>query len=334
MKQQQILVPLDGSRLAEAALPHALLLARTTGSALTLLRVVLPSAQTPPLASAVHLQDWEADWLLARTYLERLAGHLVDEQFAVEYAIAAGDPAATIVEYAIEHPEIAMIVMATHGRNGLQRWVFGSVADLVLHVTPVPLLLVRPDADAHALQSELHRSYHRILVPLDQTELSEKALGPAGDMAAKLGASLVLVSVVPSRDEHAQVEPGVPIAPLPSERAPDAARLAEYLTARAQPLRDGGLVVETRVVYGYSAEVILQTGAQAGCDLIVLATHARAALQPIWMGSVALKVMQGAQQPVLLVRDLPAPPAAVQPAPEESLVPSVSSMLTGYVQDS
>src|SRR4051812_25873479 len=128
--QRQILVPLDGSARAEMVLPHAAVLARATGSALTLLRVILPPVITNPALAAAPgvmytpemVEEEEAG---AQDYLSTIAGRLEDSHLVVRTTLVEGDPATAIVAWAAQDPPSRMVAMATHGRSGLRRWVFG-----------------------------------------------------------------------------------------------------------------------------------------------------------------------------------------------------------------
>src|SRR5262245_17712105 len=139
MKLDTILVPLDGSMLAETALPAACSLARRDGAVISLLRaaevMTLPGADTIE-AQVMAIQEAEA---YLATVVQRLAAKGLDR---VETHVWYGPPAASIVEAAAEH-KIDLIVMSTHGHSGLGRLVFGSVAESVLRGTRVPILIVR-----------------------------------------------------------------------------------------------------------------------------------------------------------------------------------------------
>src|SRR4029079_5743179 len=120
----------------------------------------------------------------------------------VQTAVVAGDPATEIVANAQGHPAVQQIAMATHGRSGLRRWVFGSVAAKVLYTAPVPLLLVRPALGAPGLQMPPARPYRTILVPLDGSLVSERALQEAQHLADATGATLILLAVVPYPEDE------------------------------------------------------------------------------------------------------------------------------------
>lgn len=153
-RYKHILVPLDGSELAELALGDAFDLARSNEAEVTLLRVTSPIEEVV-LAGTDHPifidQQWEAQKALALEYLHRVCERMDCKNISVHMAVEMGLAAETIIDYARQQP-IDLIVMATHGRSGLQRWVYGSVADKVLRGADVPILLVR----AHAKRSPLH----------------------------------------------------------------------------------------------------------------------------------------------------------------------------------
>lgn len=302
--ERQILVPLDGSLLAETVLPHAALLARATDSHLTLLQTLLAPALIAPMVGVlppafVTAQFLEADPQVAQNYLTPVAQRLEAAGLVVRTLVVEGDPATTMVAWAAQDPPQRRIAIATHGRSGLSRWVFGSVAEKVIQAAPCPILLVRAERDAQ-IQQLPARPYHRIVVPLDGSALAERALNQAGPLALAAQASLLLVTVVsPGDDPIASVE-GLPQSA--EARRQGVEQLEHYLQTVAERLRSMGVTVETRIAYGQPAEGILHCSAEADGDLIVIASHGRSGLQRFWLGSVALKVVQSAQRPVLLVR--------------------------------
>lgn len=145
---QNILVPLDGSELAEVALPHAKSVAHAFNAAVTLISVVEPVVMYPqpgmigPVMSvAVDIED-EID--SAEKYLQGIKAQLDAEGIKTSTITSGGNPAVQICDYASDNG-IDLIVMSTHGRSGFQRWVYGSVADRVLRGAKSPILLVRAD---------------------------------------------------------------------------------------------------------------------------------------------------------------------------------------------
>jgi nucleotide-binding universal stress UspA family protein len=307
--QREILVPLDGSPLAETILPHAQLLAQSTGSAVTLLSAVPTVLTANAVAGPLGLEPydehaWETDVTYAHDYLVGVAARLEVEGLRVRAHVVEGAPAPVILDYAARHPAVSTIAMATHGRSGLGRWVFGSVAAQVLHGAAIPLLLVRPHAGPRGPQTPAARPYKTILVPLDGSSLAEQALTQAATLAGRDGAALLLVAAVPEPDAHVG-RPGHDTQPrsrAAAARVAEAARLEGYLGRTAAHLREQGLGAGTALPAGPAADAILHAAETSGADLIVMASHGRSGLARLWLGSVAAKVVQGATRPVLLVR--------------------------------
>ncbi len=138
---RRILVPLDGSDLAETAIPHAELLASTTGAELELIRVtLLRFLQAPDGHSYVAQENGDHDE--AEGYLRRWQQRLSSKGIAASYQVRGGNVAEEIVEYAAA-TEADLIVMSTHGRTGARLWAYGSVAEKVLRAAPCSVLVVR-----------------------------------------------------------------------------------------------------------------------------------------------------------------------------------------------
>jgi nucleotide-binding universal stress UspA family protein len=309
--KDEILVPLDGSPLAEAILPHAVMLARSTTSSVTLLRAVAPPLTTVAAAmwtatyNVPDPQQWEAEVDAARGYLNQVAGRLRDLGVAVNVRTAMNAPAESILDYATQSPDLRLIALATHGRTGFTRWLLGSVAEKVVQGADHPLLLVRPSSAEAGAALEPVAPYTKILVPLDGSSLAEQALYAARRLADSMGAGLLLLTVLPSLDESVWVEEAAAIRQHEAQQ-PDVVRAARtYLAGVAQQLEEAQVPVQTRIVYGHPAEAILRFAAQERADVIAMATHGREGLQRLWLGSVTLKVVQRAETPVLVIRPRP-----------------------------
>lgn len=306
---RQILVPLDGSSLAEAVLPCAVALARTTSSNLTLLRVVPPLTLIEPIGAAINRGDdfWQTyqhEPDTDRQYLISKAVSLGLDELTLQTGVMEGEPATCILEYASANPDVQFIAMATHGRSGLGRLFFGSVAERVLHASPVPVLMLRSHAGDNDLaeRSTLGRPFGHILVPLDGSELGEASIELARRLAAATDARITLLSIAPGPSLQELANPT--LLPLWVEGSQDEKlrQLDHYLLGVAQQLRGEGFKVKTLVKPGHPAEEIILAGDQNEVDLIVMAAHGRSELQRLWLGSVASTVVQGTARPVLLVR--------------------------------
>jgi nucleotide-binding universal stress UspA family protein len=307
---RNILVPLDGSLLAERALPYAEHLAQASGARLLLVRAALAHG----LYGRGPLQSEAQAVREAQRYLKETAARL-SKPGVVETAMFYGDAAEAILEE-IRLRKIDLVVMATHGRSGIGRWLFGSVAQQVLSHIEVPLLLVplACEADWPAAPPA------RVLVPLDGSPLAAEALGPACELAAGLGAELFLLRAVdPSaangaavRDEAALVrlatqDPGLvdTVCYLEGHDAAAFGAARQYLDGIAAALRASGYRATAHVAVG-PADVAIGEAARAGATAaIAMATHGRAGLPRAVLGSTTDGVLRRANQPLLVVRPLP-----------------------------
>ena len=154
---QHVMIPLDGSELAECVLPHveAIVTGGSVGMA-TLVRVVTPLKLIGGVESHISPEErerLEADSMeVAAAYLEEKARPFRDQNFLVECAVLFGNVVDQIIDYT-EKNGVNLIIIATHGRSGVSRLFLGSVADRILQASPVPILMVRvPDSEARATQ--------------------------------------------------------------------------------------------------------------------------------------------------------------------------------------
>ncbi len=310
---KSILVPLDGSPLAEQILPYAGALAPLLQAQLHLLEVV-PEPAHELVASAnltamygtadsierEHMRqraELEEAFARAETYLAAQTSQLMEQDLAVQTDIQAGLPANVIVELA-RNPRTRLIAMATHGRGGLQRWALGSVADRVAQASPAPVLLVR--ATMHTSPADFRLRH--ILVPLDGSELARQALPLACDLAHAAHARITLIQAVSPKIEG---YPSLLAQPQPSYRAILSALHAaaeRELEHAAAAIRQPDLPVTTVVVTGHAAEAIVDEATRRGASMIVMATHGYGGLRRWALGSVADQVLHATHLPLLLVR--------------------------------
>jgi nucleotide-binding universal stress UspA family protein len=222
----------------------------------------------------------------------RYLSELKDKQTArgrhIETELRRGDPVDEVLNILNERGA-QYLVLATHGRSGVNRWRYGSVASRLIREAPVPTLVIGQKT-LESDQEDVH--VRRILVPLDGSSLSEAALPAASELAAKLGASLVLARGV---QWASQVYPS--FDPITLNRALDESAAAYLDQVREQ---NAG-VVEMKVLRGYPADALIQLVSDAQIDLVVMTSHSRAGLTRAVLGSVADRMLQCAA-PVLLVR--------------------------------
>jgi nucleotide-binding universal stress UspA family protein len=290
----KILVPLDGSKLAERALEPALALARQVEGKLILLRA--------PAADMVLLPDMAAGYAPAEAYdapHDSAREYLLTQQQQWAYAgvpihtrVAEGSVADVIVDTAAAE-KADLIVMSSHGYSGITRWVLGSVAERVLHAAPCPVLVVRSP-----------KLIRHVLIPLDGSALAERAVAPGLELAAGVQAEVTLLRAIPTVEAEVlerleQVEQGLGQR-LQSDLYDEA---DEYLARVAAAHRPAGLLLKTLVVTEHPAEAILDYVEYHGVDAVAMSTHGYTGLKRWTYGSVTEKVLRGARTcSVLVVR--------------------------------
>lgn len=303
MNRRTILVPLDGSALAERALGPARQLAaafaaRSGGqhAALVLIRVV---PERLPEERALQAAETEA----AERYLCMVADRLRDrgESVLVE-AVAGAAAEAILAQTTLWRAEL--VVMATHGRGGVGRLLHGSVADAVVRGARVPVLLVPARGGAEpGLRGDA------VVVPVDGSPCAEGALARAAELARELATPLAIV--------HALFWEPTPLAGLaPSIDALDETEtyVRGYVDGLVAQVRRAGVDARGDVVIGPAARTILAYAEERNAAAIVMATHGRTALSRLTMGSVATDVLTHTTRPLMLVRPEAAADALSPPA--------------------
>jgi nucleotide-binding universal stress UspA family protein len=292
--KQPILVPLDGSVLAERALPFAEALAEASGSPLLLLCASYV-ANVPGLDVADEQARMVTD---SELYLRRVATRLRRQEFAVETCAPYGLARQVIVREARVR-RAWLIVMATHGRGGLGRALYGSVADGVVRQAPVPVLLLRA---WHSGDNKARlRGSGPILVPLDRSAYAEEVLPIARTLVSVLETRLILAQAIPPPDPVLTTD-GMAVAPFGEDREVAEREAREYLARLAATFAEQGICVETIVRHGEPAATIAAIAEEQGAALTVLATHGRTGLDRLLMGSVAEQIVRHGATPVMLVR--------------------------------
>jgi nucleotide-binding universal stress UspA family protein len=281
---KNILVPLDATQAGEAALPYAEALARRIDATLRLIHVVRDRRQIG------HRVD----------YMTSTAAHPFSRGLRTESDVQCADsPAVSILADAAVHGA-ELIVMATHARIGLDRWLHGSVAETVVSRASVPVLLVR--ADAPRWEARFAASDPTFVVPLDGSELAEAAVPLAEQLALNTGGRLVLTSVVPTPSATDLCTPqGAVAITMPDDFAAFEHETQIYLQRIAADVRMNKLTADVDVRLGQPAsEIVTVAGRSAAA--IVMATHGRTGLPRTVLGSVAGEVVRHSPTAVIVVR--------------------------------
>lgn len=292
---KKILVPLDGSRLAESILPAAEYLATKFGATLLLLHAIEKRAP-----QTVHGDRHLSDASGANAYLEQVAAQLIRTGVPTEKHVHTAeetDVAQSISRHAAELG-VDLILLCTHGESGLRDVLVGNIAQQVIHRGDTPVFLLRPGNES-AWQCK------RILVPLDSAPVHEPALPIAIEFARACNAAIQTITVVPTMNT------------LSGERAAAGSFLPttmnallelaerggkEYIENITRKLSSEGLDASSSIARGDAASEIVTAAERAAANLIVLATHGRGTIDAFWARSVTPHVIAHAPCPLLLVR--------------------------------
>lgn len=296
---EKILVPLDGSAIAEVVLPHTRAFATALNIPVHLLQVLDSGTLIPSVAA----QQGRSHKIVAAQrehnvdYLKQIAASFFDSA-AVSCSVRMGKPAEVIIEVAATNPD-TLIAMASHGRSGLKRWLLGSVAEKVLHGAENDVLLIRaiePDG-----KEEAAAHLKQLVVPLDGSEAAEQALPCACELAKKMNLELILLRVY--------LMPGVA---YPTGRyAPDwrlldqetRERANEYLQGTIRHLQNEGFDrVSPIVLEGSAAEKIIEVARENPGSLIAMSTHGASGVGRWVLGSITERVIRHSDSAVLVIR--------------------------------
>jgi len=292
---KEIIVPLDGSGEAESVLPYLRDLAPMFGSHVHVLGV------------GIGRKTRRVNRLL-EDYINRIASGLRSDNIKAEPVIRYGIAADKILDFTLEK-EIDLIIMATHGRSGITRWWMGSVAEKVISEATAPVLLVRSKRPGKTGIAGKPHFLHKILAPLDGSDIGEAALPYAETLASNSRASIDLLQIISP--------PGTVEASLLG--GPDWRKFIKamhdagenYLKSIAKRLSDNGIKSAYEVVTGDPADKIVEYAEDKKASLIAMSTHGRTGLARWVLGSVADKILHSARIPILLVRS----PKMVIPKP-------------------
>ena len=283
---KRLLVPLDGSKLAEAALAFAKQLSGRLKLDVTFLHIC--GSDESQFASMHHAYvDWVADNM--KRQLEE-AGIPVDTRGE----LVVGHPAEEILQYAQKN-RIDLILMASHGRSGVMRWALGSVADKVVRATNRPVALIR----AKGARSDVREKgiLNRVLVPLDGSKGSEAIIPYIEELASKLKTEVILLRIVAA---DFTIVGDWQMKELESFRA----SAKDYIESVVAKLKQKGINAKAEFIGGTenTAEVIIRRADELNVDAVAMSTHGRSGVGRWAFGSITERVLQAGTTPLLLVR--------------------------------
>lgn len=313
---ERILVPLDGSTRAEAALPIAARVARATGSSVVLLQVTSPPMSDGIIygygsgqgaTATISESVGEREEIEAAAYLTRIARSDLFEGIATTTEVDVGSPAPQILALA-EQSSVNLIILCSHGRTGLTRWVLGSVAQRVIHHSHVPVLVLREGGSALTMTGRPLRA----VVAVDGSPIAETALIPAAHLVAALsqhtqGVLHLLHVVKPyvslsdedaiSHHDREEVEQAQVYLQRVRERL-----LAQTSDLNLQITWSATLAQDAAETIVTTAEKETESTGEKSCDVLAMATHGRGGIEHWVMGSVTERVLEATTLPMLVIR--------------------------------
>ncbi len=298
---ERILVPLDGSQLAETALPHALACAQATSGQLVLIHVLPNDESENGGTHTVDPLDWRLRTMERSRYLEDKAQMLIQAGADVDTELLLGEAAERIVEFAKES-DIDLIVMSSHGQSGLSPWNVSSVVQKVILTTHSSVMIIPA---YHAGDPPLvgHR-YRRIIAPLDGSHRAECVLPMVQALGHAHEATIDIVTMV-ARPEMLRR------TPLSAEDAALADRLVEVNRIESEKYLSQ---LETRLDGQVRSHVIISADVigdlynfvrRQEADLTIFSAHGSSGNGNRRYGSIVTSFIAYGSTPLLIVQDLP-----------------------------
>lgn len=292
-----ILVPLDGSARAEAALPHAERLARAFGGTVRLVRVIPMRQRSGAVPMDIVDRLGEAE---AHAYLEARLADLVARGVSAQGEVTGGAPAERVIS-AAQDCRANLIVLATHGSGGCTEFPLGGTAQKVIARAGTSVLIV---PEGHVPAASGGAIYRRVLVGIDGSRQGEQALAVTGELGRAEEAELVLgfvlrvpevVGPLPLSAEHQALRNRLTVL--------DRATVQTYLEDAASRLGDSGRTVRTRIEAATDvAPALVRMAESEGADLIVLAARGSSPDGGWADGVVATQMLVELRRPVLMLR--------------------------------
>ena len=293
---KHILVPLDGSKLAEAALPAAVSLAKILKSPVTLLHIIEQDAP-----DEIHRDRHLTNGSEAETYLARIAKRAFPPKAKVDWHVhtaPVADVARSIVDHSSDEIQPDLIILCSHGNSGMHDLFFGNIAQEVAAASGTPVLLIKPNESASQFQLQ------HILVPLDNESVHDKALPTAEGLAKAYGSELDLLCVIPTLGTLSGEQAAVSnMLPATSTAYLDIAEeiALEHFQGHLDAFKKAGIPATAEIARGDPAPVIVKAAEKIEADLILFGTHGRAGLDAFWNRSVAANVARRTGIPLLLI---------------------------------
>ena len=283
----RILVPLDGSTLAEIALPYAEELGGAFNSEVILIGVTEPVERQYHHMHQLYIEKMAE---LVRSHIKKAT------RVKVKSVSLVGEPAQEIINYAEEN-NISLTIMTTHARSGMVPWVMGSIANRVLQRISMSLLLIRAKAPSLKVGGGM---FNKIIVPLDGSDAGEVALPYVRELSKKLKSEVILLQVV-ALGQHVHTVGGLDYVLFADQQVESMRTQAkQYLEKVSKKLTGASVRSEVRI--GDAAREIIRFADETNTGLVAISTHGRSGIRQWVFGSVTHKILQAGNTPALLVK--------------------------------
>lgn len=302
MQAHRIIVPLDGSVLAECVLPHVVALAKVFDSSITLLRVILPSDDAGE-DQVIDPLTWEMKKAEAESYLKEKKDQLDEVCKHVEYHLQEGRAAEKIIEYA-RSEEVDLIALSSHGQSGLNEWNISSVVQKIILQSQKSILLIRAYDIQKAGLDEVR--YSKLAAPLDCSQRAELILPMASHISKHFGAQLLLVHVNREPEIICRNPPSSEDMDLVHELANRNEKYAsEYFEQVTSQVSRQDVQVEYRVQTSKNvSETLHELMKEEGVGLVLLTAHGTTGSQRWTYGSLATSFIIYGSIPIIILQDL------------------------------
>ena len=294
---KHLLVPLDGSTLAESVIAAAAVLAKGIGTDITLIHIIEKDAP-----EKIHGQRHLTSPEQAQQYLKSIAGMELLKGIPVEIHVheeSVNNIPQSIADHTKElHQDL--IIMCTHGSGGLHGMLFGSIAQQVISLGKKPVLLINPERK----NKDKECGFSNFLIPLDGNPEHEEAVKYASWLAGKCGAGVHLLMAIPNfGNMSGGITASNRLLPGTTSRmmdmiVPDA---IEYLEKVKSRIEQPGIKVTTSASRANPANAIIDAAKKYNTDLIILGTHGTKGAEAFWAGSITPKLSKSSRIPLLLV---------------------------------
>ena len=299
---RHVLVLLDGSPLAECALPWAVAVAQAFAARITLLRVL----ETPAISSSTSHHhdavDWEMKRAEAQSRLAAIDRDLKARQMTSAIELLEGRPAEQIINFAGAH-QVDLVALSSHGEGGLSGWALSSTAAMVVARTRTSVLVVPAHAAAGQRVGDVR--FRRVLVPLDCSPRAECVLPLATALACAHDAEMILAHVVPEPEMPRRLPPSAEDVAVASQLTERNRLEGERYLGHLRDRLEHKLHVGTRIVVSSRrARAIRAIADEADVDLVMVSAHGRIGDALERYGSVAARLLEGNSRPIIVLQDL------------------------------